>query len=229
MWIPSPRTARVGPPAHRAAALPASPALRNWGDPGLIAPGCRTLWYSCEPCEKLKRATFMPARSSSSMTSTLRDAGPSVQTTWRHRRSRRQTGGAASGGMRSAQRAALAAQRQSRTPPRHPHLGLAHRAGRASQHRVQAERNHAARSGGVAAAAAAAFTRMHWFTGLQSETGAPCHRTMRPADMQTKRLPAATRQQTQSQRADQRSTLHVTLPTAPCTRPPGRAAARRRR
>ena len=40
-----------------------------------------TWWYSCEPWLKLKRATLMPARSSSSQTSTLRDMGPSVQTT----------------------------------------------------------------------------------------------------------------------------------------------------
>jgi hypothetical protein len=39
------------------------------------------LWYSWLPWLKLKRATFMPARSSSSITSTAREAGPSVQTT----------------------------------------------------------------------------------------------------------------------------------------------------
>ena len=43
--------------------------------------GHHTWWYSCEPCEKLNRATLMPARSSSSKTSTLRDLGPRVHTT----------------------------------------------------------------------------------------------------------------------------------------------------
>lgn len=37
-------------------------------------------WYSWEPWEKLKRATFMPARRSFSTMGTDRDAGPRVQT-----------------------------------------------------------------------------------------------------------------------------------------------------
>lgn len=37
-------------------------------------------WYSWDPCEKLKRATFMPARRSFSTIGTERDAGPSVHT-----------------------------------------------------------------------------------------------------------------------------------------------------
>jgi len=37
-------------------------------------------WYSWDPWEKLKRATFMPARRSFSTMGTERDAGPRVQT-----------------------------------------------------------------------------------------------------------------------------------------------------
>ncbi|URE27749.1 hypothetical protein MUK42_18122 [Musa troglodytarum] len=37
-------------------------------------------WYSWVPWEKLKRATFIPARSSFSSIGTDRDAGPSVHT-----------------------------------------------------------------------------------------------------------------------------------------------------
>lgn len=37
-------------------------------------------WYSWDPWEKLKRATFMPARRSFSIIGTERDAGPSVHT-----------------------------------------------------------------------------------------------------------------------------------------------------
>ena len=39
-----------------------------------------TWWYSCEPWEKLKRATLIPARSNSSKIGTDRLFGPNVQT-----------------------------------------------------------------------------------------------------------------------------------------------------
>ena len=50
-------------------------------------------WYSCVPCEKLKRATDMPACSRFSRSSTDRDEGPSVQMMWVFLGARRHIGG----------------------------------------------------------------------------------------------------------------------------------------
>lgn len=40
------------------------------------------LWFSNAPLEKFRRATFIPARRSSSMIAGESDAGPMVQTIW---------------------------------------------------------------------------------------------------------------------------------------------------
>ena len=50
-------------------------------------------WYSCVPCEKLKRATDMPACSRFSRSSTDRDDGPSVHMMWVFLGARRHIGG----------------------------------------------------------------------------------------------------------------------------------------